>query len=194
MSENTSVEKWTKEQCVKFLRNVNGAKLTGNKCELISRVKGYIEHPDILSSIQTTPEITLETALDIDSLHESCLQWNSARENLPFVSFETVERYVKTREQAAQALQEKGYRMFASRKIVNIQTATVNGNALLLKAFVRPSMENKPARPLWILFTENKPSKTFCRCPAGKSGLLYVATFLQHFMHWRNIAAQAILY
>ena len=125
---------------------------------LISRVKGYIEHPDILSSIQTTPEITLETALDIDSLHESCLQWNSARENLPFVSFETVERYAKTREQAAQALQEKGYRMFASRKIVNIQTATVNGNALLLKAFVRPSMENKPARPL-------------CRCPAGKSGL-----------------------
>ena len=171
MSENTSVEKWTKEQCVKFLRNVKGAKLTGNKCELISRVKGYIEHPDILSSIQTTPEITLETALDIDSLHESCLQWNSARENLPFVSFETVERYVKTREQAAQALQEKGYRMFASRKIVNIQTATVNGNALLLKAFVRPSMEKKPARPLWIFFTENKPSKAFCRCPAGKSGL-----------------------
>ena len=34
MSENTSVEKWTKEQCVKFLRNVKGAKLTGNKCEL----------------------------------------------------------------------------------------------------------------------------------------------------------------
>ncbi len=61
--------------------------------------------------------------------------------------------------------------MFASRKIVNIQTAAVNGNALLVRAFVRPSMENKPARPLWILFTENKPSKAFCRCPAGKSGL-----------------------
>ena len=61
--------------------------------------------------------------------------------------------------------------MFASRKIVNIQTATVNGHALLVKAFVRPSMENKPAGPFWILFTENKPSKAFCRCPAGKSGL-----------------------
>jgi hypothetical protein len=177
MSENTSVEKWTKEQCFKFLRNFKCAKLTGNKWELISRVKGYIEHPDILSSIQTTPEITLETALDIDSLHESCLQWNSARENLPFVSFETVERYVKTREEAAQALQEKGYRMFASRKIVNIQTATVNGDALLLKAFVRPSMKNKPARPLWILFPENNPSKAFCRCPAGKSGFSMSFTF-----------------
>ena len=161
MSENTSVdsvellEKWTKEQCVKFLRTVKGAKLTGNKSELVSRVKGYIEHPEILSSIQTSSEITLETALDIDSLHESCLEWNSARENLPFVSFETVQRYVKTREQAAQALQEKGYRMFASRKILNIQTAIVRGNELLLKAFVRPIMENKPARPLW---PENKPS------------------------------------
>ena len=171
MSDNSNVEKWTKVECVKFLRTVKGAKLTGNKCELISRVKGYIQHPDILNSIQTSPEITLETALDINSLNESCLQWNSGREHLPFVNFETVERYVKTREQAAQALQEKGYRMFASRKIVNIQTATVNENALLLKAFVRPSMENKPARPLWILFTENKPSKAFCRCPAGMSGL-----------------------
>ena len=64
MSENTSVEKWTKKQCVEFLRNVKGAKLTRNRCKLILRVKGYIEHPDILSSIQTTPEITLETALD----------------------------------------------------------------------------------------------------------------------------------
>jgi hypothetical protein len=61
--------------------------------------------------------------------------------------------------------------MFASRKIVNIQTATVNENALLLEAFLRPSMVNKPARPLWVLFTENKPSKAFCRCPACKSGL-----------------------
>jgi hypothetical protein len=42
MAENTSVEKWMKEQCVKFLRNVKGAKLTGNKCELISRVKGIL--------------------------------------------------------------------------------------------------------------------------------------------------------
>ena len=32
-------------------------------------------------------------------------------------------------------------------------------------------MENKPARPLWILFIENKPTKAFCRCPAGMSGL-----------------------
>jgi hypothetical protein len=94
MSDNTNIEKWTKE-CVKFFK---GAKLTRNKCELISRVKGYIGHPDILSNIQTISKITLVTALDIDNLNESCLQWNSARENLPFVSFETVERYVKTRE------------------------------------------------------------------------------------------------
>ena len=108
MSDNSNVEKWTNEECVKFLRTVKGAKLTGYKCELICRVKGYIQHPDILNSIQSSPEITLETALDIDSLNESCLQWNSSGEYLPVVSFETVERYVKTREQAAQALQEKG--------------------------------------------------------------------------------------
>ena len=48
MSENTSVEKWTKKQCVEFLRNVKVFQL-GNKCELILRVKSYIEHPDILS-------------------------------------------------------------------------------------------------------------------------------------------------
>ena len=96
----------------------------------------------------------------------------------------------KTQEQAARALQEKGYRMFASRKIVNIQTAIVKGNEMLLKAFVRPSMENKPDRPLWILFTENKPSKADVQLES----LVYVATFLQPFMHWRNIAEQAILH
>ena len=48
MSDNSNVEKWTKEECVKILRTVKGAKLTGNKCELISRVKDYIQHPDIL--------------------------------------------------------------------------------------------------------------------------------------------------
>ena len=58
MSDKTNVEKWTKEECVKFLRTVKGAKLTGNKCELISRVKVYIQHPDILNSIQTSSEIT----------------------------------------------------------------------------------------------------------------------------------------
>ena len=49
MSDNSNVEKWTKEECVKFLRTVKGAKLTGNKCELICRVKSYIQHPDILN-------------------------------------------------------------------------------------------------------------------------------------------------
>lgn len=72
---------------------------------------------------------------------------------------------------AAQILQEKSYQIFASRKMLNIWTVALNANALLLKAFVRPSTESKPARPSWIWFSENIPTKAFCRCPAGKSGL-----------------------
>jgi hypothetical protein len=87
------------------------------------------------------------------------------------VTIDTVESYVKTRRQAAQAMQEKGYRIFASRRIVSVQTATLSQDKILLKAFVRPSMEGKPARPLWISFHENMPTQAFCRCPAGKSGL-----------------------
>jgi hypothetical protein len=60
--------------------------------------------------------------------------------------------------------------MFASRKIVNIQTAS-HSEEFFVKPFVRPSMENKPARPLWILFSDNQPQKAFCQCPSGKSGL-----------------------
>jgi hypothetical protein len=54
---------------------------------------------------------------------------------------------------------------------VSVQTATLSQDKILLKAFVRPSMEGKPARPLWISFHENMPTQAFCRCPAGKSGL-----------------------
>ena len=38
---------------------------------------------------------------------------------------------------------------------------------------MKPSMEGKPARPLWICFVDNRPIQAFCRCPAGKSGLCY---------------------
>ena len=124
--------------------------MTGNKCELTSRAKAYAEHPDILNGIQNCPEVKLITALHIDGLNDCSLQWNSTRENVPFVCFETVERYVKTREQTAQALQKKGYRIFASKKIVSIQMATVYQNELLVMAFGRQNMESKPAR-VWDL-------------------------------------------
>ena len=121
----------------------------------------------------------MKTALNINDIDESSLHWTSAKENLPCLTVNGLESYVKTRKlQAAQALQEKCYRIFASRKIVSVKTSVVHANKLL-KAFVRPSMESKAARPLWILFSEDKPTKAFCRCPAGKSGLCYhVSTVL----------------
>jgi hypothetical protein len=167
----TDVDQWTKRKCEEFLRTIKGAKLSGSKSELISRVKGHVEHPEILNSIQNAPEITLTTALNSNDIDESsALHWTSAKENLPCLTVNGLESYVKTRKKAAQALQEKGYRIFASRKIVSVKTSVVHANKLL-KAFVRPSMESKAARPLWILFSEDKPTKAFCRCPAGKSGL-----------------------
>ena len=171
MSTSSNVNEWTKNKCVDFLKTVKGAKLSGSKCELISRVKGYVEHPEILESIQDAPESTLTTALDIESINENSLNWSSDKENLPCVSIAILECYVKTKKQAAQAMQEKGYRIFASRKILSVCTAKLGPGKLLLKAFVRPSMEGKPARPLWISFVDNRPTEAFCRCPAGKSGL-----------------------
>jgi hypothetical protein len=111
-------------------------------------VKGYTEHPEILDSIQNSPKSTLTTALDIESIHETSLHWSSDNEHQRCVTIDTVdESYVKTRRQAAQAMQAKGYRIFASRRIVSLQTATLSQDKILLKAFVRPSMEVKPARP-----------------------------------------------
>ena len=65
------------------------------------------------------------------------------------------ESYVKTTKQAAQAMQEKGYRIFASCRIVSVATAKIDLEKLLVKAFVRPSMEGKPAIPLWMSFLHN---------------------------------------
>lgn len=168
---SSDVDMWTKAKCVDFLRTVKGAKLSGSKSELLSRVKGYTEHPEILESIQKAPQLTLTTALDIESIDETSLHWNSDTNYLPSVTIDTVECYVKTRKQAAQALQEKGYRIFASRRIVSVATANVDQERLLVKAFVRPTMEGKPARALWISFQHSKPTQAFCKCPAGKSGL-----------------------
>lgn len=171
MFNSSDVDKWTKNKCIEFLKTVKGAKVSGNKNELISRVKGYVEHPEILKSIQDAPEATFSTSLDINSIDENLLSWSSSKQCLPSVTVTTLESYVTTQKQAAQAMQEKGYRVFASRKILSIQTAELGSSKLLLKAFVRPSMEGKPARPLWICFVDNKPTQAFCRCPAGKSGL-----------------------
>ena len=151
--------------------------------ELIARVKGYIEHPEILNNIQKVSEPTLTTVLEINSINESSLHWSNDKKALPCVTIDMVESYVKTRKQAAQAMQEKGYRIFASRRIVSVQTAIFGQETdqqnLLVKTFVRPSMVDKPARPLWVLFTNNKPTQAFCRCPAGKSGLCcHVSTTL----------------
>ena len=43
----TNVYQWTKGKCEEFLRTIEEAKLSGSKSELISRVKGYVEHPEI---------------------------------------------------------------------------------------------------------------------------------------------------
>ena len=134
-------------------------------------MKGYVEHPEILKSIQDAPEATFSTSLDINSIDENLLSWSSNKQCLPSVTVTTLENYVTTQKHAAQAMQEKGYRVFASRKILSIQTAELGSSKLLLKAFVRPSMEGKPTRPLWICFVDNKPNQAFCRSPAGKSGL-----------------------
>ena len=52
MFNSSDVDKWTKNKCIEFLKTVKGAKVSGNKNELISPVKGYVEHPEILKSIQ----------------------------------------------------------------------------------------------------------------------------------------------
>ena len=82
------VDKWTRAKCVYFLRTVKGAKLSGNKSELVTRVKGYIEHPEILESIQEAPKSTVTTALDIDSIDETSLCWNSDTNYLPSVTID----------------------------------------------------------------------------------------------------------
>jgi hypothetical protein len=101
---STNVDQWTKKSCIDFLRGVKGAKVSVTKNELIARVKAYLEHPDILESIQNAPEISFPAALDIDSLEETTLQWISAKENLPCVTVSALEAYVNTQKQAAQAM------------------------------------------------------------------------------------------
>ena len=109
MSIPCNVDSWTKCECIEFLRTVKGAKLSGNKVELISRVKGYIEHPEILDNIRQAPESTITTVLDIHTVNESSLHWSNDQEKLPWGTGDVVECYVKTRRQAALAMQEKGY-------------------------------------------------------------------------------------
>ena len=78
------------------MRTVKGAKLSGNKSELVTRVKGYIEHPEILESIQKAPKSTVTTALDIDSIDETSLCWNSDTNYLTTISdIEIRDTYIK---------------------------------------------------------------------------------------------------
>ena len=69
MFTSSNVNEWTKNKCVDFLKTVKGAKLSDCKFELVSRVKGYVAHPEILESIQDAPESTLTTALDIERIN-----------------------------------------------------------------------------------------------------------------------------
>lgn len=165
------LEKWSKSECVKFLKTLKGAKVSGTKSELIERCKGYIDHPEILSTLNNQSDKTLKTALDITKLlHGKSIHWNPSHENLPCINFEQVENYLQIKKEGAQALHQKGHRLFVSRKIIDVQSSVVN-DTIVVKAVVRPSMLSKAARPLYITFVDNSPAQAFCKCPAGKSGL-----------------------
>jgi hypothetical protein len=78
---------------------------------------------------------------------------------------------------------------------VSVQIATLSQDKILLKAFVWPSMAGKPARPLWISFHDNKSTQTFCRCPAGKSGLcchVSAILYILRFVHPLAISSQVV--
>ena len=51
------VDKWTRAKCVHFLRTVKDAKLSGNKSELVTRVKGFFEHPRNFRKYSGSPKI-----------------------------------------------------------------------------------------------------------------------------------------
>ena len=167
-SSPSDVEKWSKADCIQFLKTINRAKLSGNKNELVHRITGYLNHPEILKAAQVKTEKTLSTSLDIQTLLSAhpITQWHNLP--LPTITFNQVEKYLKTKKQGCQALQQKGYRLFASRKIVSVSRAVVDSK-VVVNGLVRPSMQAKTARPLWITFHDDCP--TFCKCPAGKSGL-----------------------
>ena len=48
------VNMWTKAKCIDFSTTVKGAKLSSSKSKLLSCVKGYAEHPEILKTITQT--------------------------------------------------------------------------------------------------------------------------------------------
>ena len=109
-----------------FFENSKRCKIIRQQVRISHSCKRFFEHPEILESILEAAKSTVTTALDIDSIDETSLCWNSDTNYLPSVTIDIVESYVKTRKQAAQAMQEKGYRIFASRRIASVATAKID--------------------------------------------------------------------
>ena len=91
----------------------------------------------------------------------------------PVVTDSVRKDYQKAKNAGAKGQYRKVYRMFSSRRTVSVKIQKDGNNPqyAYIKVNMLKSYSGNISRPVITQFFENKPVKTYCSCPVGKSGL-----------------------
>ena len=111
--------------------------------------------------------------------------WSTHENIYPAVSSITFKECATRKREGSLGQQQKAYSMLTSRKIVSVKTHKSSESIIFIRALIKKSY-GEQIRPAVLLLESSVPSKGYCECPVGVSGLCFVTS-------WQSCYFQNIL-
>ena len=189
------VDKFSKDDAQKWLRE-HGLQVSGNKEELLSRIKKFLPYPNLLKKIKnrtTRNKHQFQCSLNPLDIPPASAAWKTDYDSLPKVTQEVLNKYSSHKIEGSMGQQQKAIRMLQSRKIVCVKVFKDETPSICyVKAVIKKSYGHD-SRPAVIMFNENLPTKSYCQCPVGASGLCCHVISLLYFLKHYSTTGEKIL-
>ena len=176
-----------KDDCAKWLRE-RGITTTGTLTELQMRIRKFNLYPSLSEKLKKKNEknYSFETSLDPLTIPPPSAAWNSNETQYPTVTETMFKTFASKQREASLGQQDKAYKMLASRKITSVKIIKVDRYNTFVKGYVKISYGVQSHRAV-VLFCSLVPSKAYCQCAIGVSGLCcHVQAVLLFLKHYTN--------
>ena len=171
--------------CVLWLAN-RGLSTSGTLQELNMRINRFNLYPSLAEKLRKRREknFSFGTSLNPTEIPPITATWSTHENIYPAVNVSIFKEYATRKREGSLGQQQKAYSMLTSRKIVSVKTHKSCENIIFLRALIKKSY-GEEIRPNVILFEGPIPTKGYCGCPVGVSGVcchvLAILLFLKHF-------------
>ena len=163
-----------------------GLSTTGTLQELQMRINRLHLYPSLAEKLRIKREknFSFGTSLNPVEIPPITAPWGTHENMYPAVSSTSFKEYATRKREGSLGQQQKAYSMLTSRKIVSVKTHKNSESNIFIRALIKKSY-GEQIRPAVLLVESPVPSKGYCECPVGVSGLcchaLALLLFLKHF-------------